>query len=1120
MARREQDISATASAGSSFEDRTRSSAPHATGSHGEPGLVPRAYVQARDPERYKIVEEHGRGGIGRVSRAYDRDLGRHVAIKELIAGGHLSEMRFLREALITARLEHPSIVPVHEAGRWHDGTPFYAMKLVAGRPLRALIAERETVDERIALLHHVIAVADAIAYAHRCHIIHRDLKPANVIIGEFGETVVIDWGLAKDLTDLTTPDEPSFDTQPLHSQHSADLTTTGSVLGTPAYMAPEQARGEHVDQRADVYAIGAMLWELCTVERLPAADSRARHRVLRRAGIDRDLITIIDKALAPDPAARYRNAGELAADLKAFKAGARIAARSYSLPALLNHWTRRHRTLALSIAAMLGIAIAGGGIYVRDITAARDRADTSQRGEKLARAVAESTLDALTLKHAQLLLTTDPSAALDALTTYHGGDTSRAHQIAAEATGRGTAIVRATPHHDNVRWAAVVPSATGEAFGAVISLAADGTIARTTRDGMTRVLARGVAHSGRSAYSRARRLLAYICDPDDVCLLDAANGAPIASAPILRGVHASRVAFSPSGNLLAMMAKTTQLTVLDVRDPGRPVIQLARPVALGDDVRFIDEATIAAGTAEGAEVVPLAGASTRFAIAESSYWDADADSHRLAISSVRGNVILVARPPGAAAQLIARAELCHGPTSGLQLIPGRAELAYACKDGTLGFWAPDTGVVTPRLRLEGHADTLAVSPRGDYLVVTGGNATVSVLDLVTDLVATYHGHEIRPTSVTAPTDEAPFVISGDARGALRVWPLPPRIAKVAATLRSPFHRAFFDPTGTTVIATSYLPSLTVYAPVTGVRQVGPHATGNVFVARATDGARFATFGLNNLVELWTTAPMARARVIATQHGSVSALAFVPDQDDFLTAGNDGRLVRWTVVGDTEPTPTVLAQLHQPIESFAIAPATGAVVFADRDGNLWQASLRPTAADAPTLIRRGDGRVNHMLAWPDRQTVYCGLASGDVIAVDTRDHHVAPVMHAIGEIREISVTPDATALVVATDNNTVHVGTRSTATAAWTWRPLELRVMHHALATDGTLVALCADGTVWLYAVATARWLCLPIGTVDLRSVAINAPGDTAVSLDLEGRLIWIDLQGARQLLAGKPPPYD
>src|SRR5882672_8968548 len=165
-----------------------------------PADDPPAATQICDPTRYRILGEHGRGARGCVSRAHDRSLGRDIAIKELLNRGHLGEVRFLREALITARLEHPGIVPVYEAGRWPDGTPFYAMKLVAGRSLSQILAERQTVDERLPLLHHVIAVADAIAYAHGRNIIHRDLKPANIIVGEFGETVVIDWGLAKDLT--------------------------------------------------------------------------------------------------------------------------------------------------------------------------------------------------------------------------------------------------------------------------------------------------------------------------------------------------------------------------------------------------------------------------------------------------------------------------------------------------------------------------------------------------------------------------------------------------------------------------------------------------------------------------------------------------------------------------------------------------------------------------------------------------------------------------------------------------------------------------------------------------------------------------------------------------------
>jgi serine/threonine protein kinase len=212
------------------------------------------------PEVYVVEGEVGRGGMGRIVSARDQRLGRPVAIKELHRDLKDGASRFVREALVTARLQHPSIVPVYEAGRWPDGVPFYAMKMVTGQSLSALIRSKPTLAGRLALLPHVIAVAEAMAYAHSQRIIHRDLKPANVLVGPFGETVVVDWGLAKDLS-RATADEPV--TPAVASRHgSADSTVVGTVLGTPHFMPPEQARGEPVDERADVYALGAILYYL------------------------------------------------------------------------------------------------------------------------------------------------------------------------------------------------------------------------------------------------------------------------------------------------------------------------------------------------------------------------------------------------------------------------------------------------------------------------------------------------------------------------------------------------------------------------------------------------------------------------------------------------------------------------------------------------------------------------------------------------------------------------------------------------------------------------------------------------------------------------------------------
>src|SRR5262249_37388581 len=211
-------------------------------------------------ELYAIEGEVARGGMGRILAAVDRRLRRAVALKELPPAPDAGERRFVREALVTARLQHPSIVPVYEAGRWPDGTAFYAMKLVSGRSLDALLREAANLGARLSLLPHVIAIADAIAYAHTQRIVHRDLKPANVLVGAFGETVVVDWGLAKDLAQAASAEPPPPWAPPETAAERGvtgtptprpgdDHTVVGTVMGTPHFMPPEQARGEAVDER-------------------------------------------------------------------------------------------------------------------------------------------------------------------------------------------------------------------------------------------------------------------------------------------------------------------------------------------------------------------------------------------------------------------------------------------------------------------------------------------------------------------------------------------------------------------------------------------------------------------------------------------------------------------------------------------------------------------------------------------------------------------------------------------------------------------------------------------------------------------------------------------------------
>jgi serine/threonine protein kinase len=309
---------------------------------------------------YRLQARVGQGGMGVVYRAADVQLGRTVALKlpprpepdmDGIAEGSTAvsvdparpaqpaqpsrpaqpardEARFMREALITARLQHPGIVPIHQIGRWPTGEAFYTMKLISGRSLRELLDGARSLEERLALLPQVLAAADAVGYAHAQGVIHRDLKPANIMSGPFGETVVIDWGLAKQLD----VDEPLTDLEADIDQRDLSLTSPGLVLGTPSYMAPEQARGDAVDARADVFALGAILYHLLAGV-APALSSRAA--MTWPPGAPVDLIALVGKATAIDPRDRYPTANELADDLRRFHTGQLVRARAYSASTLL-----------------------------------------------------------------------------------------------------------------------------------------------------------------------------------------------------------------------------------------------------------------------------------------------------------------------------------------------------------------------------------------------------------------------------------------------------------------------------------------------------------------------------------------------------------------------------------------------------------------------------------------------------------------------------------------------------------------------------------------------------------------------------------------------------------------
>jgi serine/threonine protein kinase len=348
--------------------------------------------------RYTLHEVLGEGGMGTVYRGTDEMLRREVAVK--IARGAVGPgstafaERLRAEARVLAQLEHPGIVPVHDAGMLGDGRVYYVMKRVHGRTLAAALAGIPDLDRRLSVLERV---ADTLAFAHERGVVHRDLKPGNIMVGDFGEVLVMDWGVARLLEESRPPAgemvtaaallspavvppavaelpdvPPTVAELPDVPPTVAELpdvppavpivspepgrTAAGTVLGTPGFMAPEQAAAGAVDRRADVYSLGALLVYLLAGEP-PTASTPPRRLLDANREAAAPLRAIAERCLAPEPAGRYESAAEMAEEIRRYRAGARVHAYRERWPERAARTFRAYRVPILLVLAYLAMRV-------------------------------------------------------------------------------------------------------------------------------------------------------------------------------------------------------------------------------------------------------------------------------------------------------------------------------------------------------------------------------------------------------------------------------------------------------------------------------------------------------------------------------------------------------------------------------------------------------------------------------------------------------------------------------------------------------------------------------------------------------------------------------------------
>jgi WD40 repeat protein len=1063
-----------------------------------------------DATRYTVNHEVARGGLGRILAAHDRRLRRSIALKQALPERPDAGPLLLQEALTTARLQHPGIVPVYDAGYFTDGSPFYAMKLIEGRTLTSCISRCVTLSDRLALLPNVIAVADAIAYAHSQGVVHRDVKPANVLVGAFGETQVVDWGIA---CAAATPEPAREDGR----RGVARGTLSGVIVGTPAYMAPEQARGEPVDERVDVYALGAMLYHLLTgappYDHKDSKDAasllaelRARPPVplgRRDEGIPVELVTIVEKAMARDRDARYASAARLADDLKRFQTGQLVSAHRYTLGALLGRWLRRHRITVAVAAVLLGVLATTSALSVSHIIDGRRR--EAARAEQL------------TVEYARSLVRRDPTATIAWLErlrlTEANLGTAWVLALAARSYGLSTEVWRG--HRAPIADLGVSPDGR---LAATAGLDWDVRL-RDLETGQDRVLE---GHRG--------LVVAVAWSPDGATLASASedgsarlwtrSGASVASFAG-HGAAVAAIAFVPDGHAVATIGYDGALRLWDLQ------AHELRAFRAGErhlDVLAVSPtgAELAAGGADGRVWLWRADGTRALVLGDAS-WGPVSD---LAFSP--DGTRLAGAHEGRGVQVW---EVARGTLAGERERPGGATrvgwsgtggaLVSAGARGEVERWDPSTHETTAYPSLGDPVTDLRLADDPDWLVV----ATEHQLALWSAATATWtllRGHEgpvarvafvpggrvlsagadgslrlwsASPAVHGSPRDASAAVIlafspdgtqlaSGHASGRVRVSTLDPEVERLRLEAGVGIADLAYTPDGKQLVLASDHHLLVVQLADGAERRLEGPESEIIDLEISADGRLVVSASMDGSIWIWDLAT-GKGRALPA-HGGATQVAIAPDGRSLASASFDGSVRLWDVATGAARE---VGRHQGHVYALAYAPDGRSLVTGGQD-NLVRLWALADPHDPGRVIASHRGKVTLVSFAPDgRQVASAGYGEGIVVSRLDGTSRRLPGHH--GRVRGLAWSPDGLRLASCSDlEGTVHIAdVASGETQELGGAPA--RPFYLAFAADGRHLGVAgADGSVRLWDLvaatrpaALAAWL----GTLTRATIDPGAP---------------------------------
>jgi WD40 repeat protein/serine/threonine protein kinase len=1071
------------------------------------GLVKRLHAHAPVETRYVVENEIARGGMGAILKVWDADLRRTLAMKVILGRGKTGPLtdtpkleepvlaRFLEEAQVTGQLDHPGIVPVHELGIDASGRVYFTMRFVKGRDLKEIIdlvhAEKDGWTQTKAI-GVILKVCEAMAYAHSKGVIHRDLKPANIMVGRFGETYVMDWGLAKvigrkDRHDLrlrkASEAMPSLvrterrDALPPDSD-SPLVTMDGTIIGTPAYMPPEQAKGlvDEMTVRSDVYAVGAMLYHLLA-GRAPymGPDEKLSPIIVLRmvldappkpiAEIDRDvpgeLVAICERAMSRDPARRYADTMEMANDLQAYLEGRVVRAYETGAVAEFKKWVDRNTGMAAALLAAVFLLVLGlvvsSILYVKadkSATLAQEqkvRADSkAAEAEQSAQRARESEQEVRArsyVAHVQAAAfslfandVTDCKRNLEACPIDLRGwewkhlalaaDTSllvihASEPIACVAfSPDGSEIVTGTASSFNIGTgpAQVWNLSTGRRVAVVGSANTDSSHFALSPDGSRIACGAQMDRRIRILSRRTGELVEHGMLPFD-------------------SADALSTAFSPDGKRLAVAFTdgTVRLwsteTNSETAELGGSVPGLTMPIKSFASVVFSPDGTrIAAGAADGS--IPVWNATTGESVAVLTGHDQDVTS--------------------------------------IAFLRDAAHLVSASDDKTVRIWDVDKKLCLGIL--SGHeapVHSVAVRPDGSLIASASDDKTVRLWDPASHHeLAVLHGHA-KPVHSVAFSPDGSRLISGSADMTVRVWDAD--MSGAVAMLREPVAEGLddpeqpfvnmtsiaFSPDGSRVAAAYRYGDIRVWSVDhrDELAVMRGHTASTNCIAFSHDGAHLASGSSDHTVRAWDAATYAEGLTMRGQQGQILDLAYSPD-DAYIASASDDKTIAIHDARTGELVNTLHG--HEKMVNCIAFSADGSRIVSgssDRTARVWDARTgKPVGA--PLQHAKA---VLCIAASPDGKILATG--SDEILRLWNLDSGEAPIAR-LGHdlpLHSIAFSPDGSRIVTSSSDNTLRLWDGHTGEALFTLRGHGRHIDQVTISPDGSRIAACgSSGTILLW----------------------------------------------------------